>query len=364
MLRNQAGRRFAIIIDETHCSQSGKRADSMSQALADSAEEVEAEFDATEKALLDLQKLRGPQENLSYLAFTATPKNVTMERFGRKGADGKPHAFHAYTMRQTIEEGFILDGLRNYQTYKSYAKLEKAIEDDPRLSERRSARKVVRFIEFHGTAMSQKAEVIVEHFRRHALLELGGQAKAMVVTSSREHAIRTQQAIEAHIGTMDYADVRALVAFSGEIVVDGHPYTEAGMNGFGEKELPKHFDAPATTSSSPRASHRADQRGHRDGADARCQRSSCATFRGCLIYAGELRGRRQRIFHSELVIGQSRPQGPCNGMLSATDPLLTLEPEHAGSIPVSSLRLAGDAALLRHPPGELPSAVLRVDLPS
>lgn len=242
VLRNQAGRRFAIIIDEAHSSQSGKHADSMSQALADSAEEVEAEFDATEQALLDLQKLRGPQENLSYLAFTATPKNVTMERFGRKGDDGKPHAFHAYTMRQAIEEGFILDVLRNYQTYKSYAKLEKAIDDDPRLSERKSARKVARFIDFHETAMSQKAEVIIEHFRRHALPELGGQAKAMVVTSSREHAIRTQQAIEAHIGTMGYDDVRALVAFSGEIVIDGHPYTEAGMNGFGEKELPRHFD--------------------------------------------------------------------------------------------------------------------------
>lgn len=246
VLRNQEGRRFAIIIDEAHSSQSGKHADSMSQALASAAEdEIEAEFDATEQALLELQNLRGPQENLSYLAFTATPKNVTLERFGRRGGSGKPEAFHPYTMRQAIEEGFIIDVLRSYQTYKSYAKLEKAIEDDPRLLQRKSARKVARFIDFHETAMSQKAEVIVEHFRRHALPELGGQAKAMVVTASREHAIRTQQAIQAYIATMGYNDVRALVAFSDEIVVDGQSYTESGMNGFGEKELPKQFDGPS-----------------------------------------------------------------------------------------------------------------------
>ena len=220
----------------------GKHADSMARALADGElSDEEKELDATEQALLKLQRLRGPQSNLSYLAFTATPKNVTLERFGQMGADG-PEPFHLYSMRQAVEEGFILDVLSNYQTYSSYARLEKAIEDNPELLERKSARKVARFIDFHEYSMSQKAEVIVEHFRRHALSALSGQAKAMVVTSSREHAIRTQKAIVKYIEEHGYTDVCALVAFSGEITVDGQPYTEVGMNGFGETELPRQFD--------------------------------------------------------------------------------------------------------------------------
>lgn len=242
VLKNEAGKRFAIIIDEAHSSHSGKHADSMARVLADGEmSDEERELDATEQALLELQRLRGPQANLSYLAFTATPKNVTMERFGRMG-DAGPMPFHLYSMRQAVEEGFILDVLRNYQTYKSYAKLEKAIEEDPKLLERKSSKKVARFIDFHETAMIQKAEVIVEHFRRHALPELSGQAKAMVVTSSREHAIRTHQAINKYIADNGYTDVRAMVAFSGEITVDGQGYTEPGINGFGEIELPRQFD--------------------------------------------------------------------------------------------------------------------------
>ncbi|ATG47791.1 DEAD/DEAH box helicase [Celeribacter ethanolicus] len=242
VLKNENHKRFAIIIDEAHSSQSGKHADSMARVLADGElTEEEKEFDATEQALLELQRLRGPQANLSYLAFTATPKNVTLERFGRVGENG-PEPFHLYSMRQAVEEGFILDVLRNYQTYKSYAKLEKAIDEDPELLERKSSRKVARFIDFHETSMAQKAEVIVEHFRRHALPELSGQAKAMVVTSSREHAIKTHQAITKYITDNGYTDVTSLVAFSGEITIDGQPYTEPGINGFAETELPRQFD--------------------------------------------------------------------------------------------------------------------------
>jgi len=242
VLEKQAGKRFAIIIDEAHSSQSGKHADSMASSLAETAAtEGEEELDATERALLEMQRLRGPQDNLSYLAFTATPKNVTLERFGEPTERG-PQPFHLYSMRQAIEEGFIMDVLQNYQTYKAYSKLEKAIEDDPRLLERKSARKVARFIDFHETAMAQKAAVIVEHFRRHAMHELDGQAKAMVVTASREHAIRTQRAINQYIELQGYHDMKALVAFSGEVLVDGQPFTEPGINGFGEKELPRHFD--------------------------------------------------------------------------------------------------------------------------
>lgn len=242
VLKNEAQRRFAILIDEAHSSQSGKHADSMARVLADGGLSDEDEHDEVERALLELQRLRGPQTNLSYLAFTATPRNVTMERFGISGPDGLPVPFHFYSMRQAIEEGFILDVLQNYQTYQAYFALEKAIDEDPELLERKSRRKVARYVDFHETAMDQKAEVIVEHFRRHALPELGGQAKAMVVTSSREHAIRTHQAISRYVVAQGYDNVHSLVAFSGEILVDGQSYSEPGMNGFPETELPRRFD--------------------------------------------------------------------------------------------------------------------------
>lgn len=242
VLKNETGKRFAIIIDEAHSSQSGKHADSMARVLADGElSDEEKELDATEQALIELQRLRGPQANLSYLAFTATPKNVTLERFGDRTPEG-PKPFHLYSMRQAVEEHFILDVLANYQTYKSYAKLEKAVEDNPKLRERSSARKVARYIDFHEYSMSQKAEVIVEHFRRHALPELAGNAKAMVVTASREHALRTHKAITRYVRENGYDDVKALVAFSGDITVDGQSYTEEGINGFGETELPRQFD--------------------------------------------------------------------------------------------------------------------------
>lgn len=241
VLKNEERRRFAIIIDEAHSSQSGRHADNMAKVLA-AGGDPDAELDETERALLELQQLRGPQANLSYLAFTATPKNVTLERFGVRGPDGLPRPFHLYSMRQAIEEGFILDVLQNYQTYSAYYRLEKAIEDDPQLLERRSRRRVARFVDLHETAMDQKAEVIVEHFRRHVQPELGGQAKAMVVTASREHAVRTHAALNRYIAREGYTDLRALVAFSGEIEVDGERLTEPGINGFGEAELPKRFD--------------------------------------------------------------------------------------------------------------------------
>lgn len=145
-------------------------------------------------------------------------------------------------MRQAIEEGFILDVLRNYMTYQAYYQLEKKIEDDPAFERSRAASRVARFARLHETALGQKAEVIVEHFLRHVLPELGGAAKAMVVTSSREHAVRMSQALGKYIAAKGYADVKALVAFSGDITVDGHEYTEAGMNGFPESVLPRRFD--------------------------------------------------------------------------------------------------------------------------
>ncbi|MEQ9695090.1 DEAD/DEAH box helicase family protein [Shimia sp. SDUM112013] len=237
-ISGQSSKNFAVIIDEAHSSQSGKAAQAMANALTREA----ASSDDIEDLILAHQKARGPQKNISFLAFTATPRNVTLERFGRLGEDGKPHPFHLYSMRQAIEEGFILDVLQNYTTYKAYYQLEKAIEDDPEFRGRKAQARVARYASLHPSAIDQKVEVIVEHFRRHVSKELGGKAKAMVVTQSREHALRYWLQINAYIEDKGYPDLKALVAFSGDKDVDGQTWTEAIANGFPETELPKRFD--------------------------------------------------------------------------------------------------------------------------
>ncbi|WIJ25777.1 type I restriction endonuclease subunit R [Devosia sp. RR2S18] len=237
-LSGQAGRTFAVIIDEAHSSQSGKSAQAMSDALT----RDEGTSDNIEDVIAEYQRARGPQPNISFFAFTATPRNVTLERFGIKGTDGLPHPFHLYSMRQAIEEGFILDVLQNYMTYKAYYQLEKAIEDDPELSGRQGQRKIARYASLHPTAIGQKVEIIVEHFRRHVMHALDGQAKAMIVTQSREHALRYYFGVKKYIDDQGYADLKALVAFSGELEIDGQKWTEAELNGFAETELPGRFD--------------------------------------------------------------------------------------------------------------------------
>jgi type I restriction enzyme, R subunit len=234
----QGKRSFAVIVDEAHSSQSGKSAQAMTDALTREA----ASSDDIEDMIAAYQKSRGPQANISFFAFTATPRNVTMERFGVKGPDGLPHPFHLYSMRQAIEEGFILDVLQNYMTYKAYYELEKVIEDDPKLSGRRGQRKVARYANLHPTAIGQKVEIIVEHFRRHVMNMLGGQAKAMIVTGSREHALRYYCGFRDYLKAQGYADMKALVAFSGQLDYAGQPCTEADLNGFSETELPGRFD--------------------------------------------------------------------------------------------------------------------------
>lgn len=237
-ISGQSGKNFAVIIDEAHSSQSGKAAQAMTDALtreADSSDDIE-------DMVLAFQKARGPQKNISFLAFTATPRNVTLERFGRIGTEGKPHPFHLYSMRQAIEEGFILDVLQNYMTYKAYYQLEKTIEDDPAFKGRKAQSRVARYASLHPSAIDQKVEIIVEHFRRHVAKEIKGQAKAMVVTQSREHALRYWQRLSGYIAEKGYTDLKALVAFSGDLNVDGNVWTEATANGFAETELPKKFN--------------------------------------------------------------------------------------------------------------------------
>lgn len=232
------GKRFAVIIDEAHSSQSGKSAQGVQDALGDQSD-VEALGDEIAKVQASKQK----RDNISYLAFTATPKNTTLEIFGtRESVDTIPHPFHEYSMRQAVEEGFILDILQNYRTYKSYYELEKTIEDDPRFKGAKAKRKVARYVSL--TTINQKAAVIVEHFNKHIKNELNGQAKAMVVCQSREHAFKHYEAIKGYI--KDYKDeckgLDAIIAFSGDLIVDGQAYTELGLNGFSEKDLPEQFD--------------------------------------------------------------------------------------------------------------------------
>jgi len=237
-LTGQSHKRFALIVDEAHSSQSGRTA----QALANALTREETTSDDIEDAIAAQQKNRGPQPNISYIAFTATPRNVTLERFGLKGPDGLPHPFHLYSMRQAIREGFILDVLQNYMTYKAYYELEKAIASDPQFKTKKAQRKVARFAHLHPTAIGQKVEVMVEHFRKHVQPEMGGHAKAMVVTASREAAVRYYLGIKHYIAEQGYTGITPLVAFSGEVFVDGIRYTEPELTGFSESQLRDKFD--------------------------------------------------------------------------------------------------------------------------
>lgn len=235
-MNSMNGKRFAVIIDEAHSSQSGKAAQGVQDALADTSE-IEIIADEIAKSQASKQK----SDNISYLAFTATPKNVTLEVFGtRETQDAIPRPFHEYSMRQAVEEGFILDVLQNYTTYSSYYELEKAIEDDPRFKGSKAAKKVARYVAL--STVAQKAAVIVEHFNKHIKNELNGQAKAMIVCQSREHAFRHYEAIKGYIKDHGYKGLDALIAFSGELIVDGQEYTEVGLNGFAESKLPEMFN--------------------------------------------------------------------------------------------------------------------------
>jgi len=252
-----AKRRYAVIVDEAHSSQTGETARELKAILGNSvgagaAEDLEAEAD-WEDRLNQVMASRGKQPNLSFFAFTATPKGKTLELFGRSGVGGTPEAFHLYSMRQAIEEGFILDVLTHYTTYATYYKLLKAAEDDPDLPKKKAARALAKFMSLHPHNIEQKTEVIVEHFRRSVMHRLGGRGKAMVVTASRLHAVRYKLAFERYIAENGYKDVRALVAFSGTVTdpETSADYTEPGMNTdvvtgkpISEAALPAHFETP------------------------------------------------------------------------------------------------------------------------
>ncbi len=266
-----AGSQFAVIVDEAHSSQTGETAKALKQVLGEgadatlsadgdavlvAAEVADAVAEAAEDAsdpLVSSALARGRHANLSFFAFTATPKAKTLELFGGLGPDGTYRPFHVYSMKQAIEEGFILDVLRNYVTYATYYKLTRTGPhgasssdlSDREVDKRAATAELARFASLHPSNMAQRAEIIVEHFRAHTASRLGGRAKAMVVTRSRLHAVRTYAAITAYIERKGYHGLHALVAFSGVVDDDGVAYTESMLNGFGEAALPERFDYTA-----------------------------------------------------------------------------------------------------------------------
>jgi type I restriction enzyme, R subunit len=238
-------RRCAVIIDEAHSSQSGETATELKGVLGGEVLRQEAVSRAAEEGVEDMEELfrsmakRGRQANISFFAFTATPKHKTLAVFGRNGEPS-----HRYAMRQAIEEEFILDVLKCYTTYASYFKLLKAREDDPNVERKKAARALARFLKLHPHNIAQKTEVMVEHFQNFTRHKIGGRAKAMVVTGSRIEAVRYKQSFDSYIQLKGYP-IKSLVAFSGVVQDDKLEevtYTEVGMNkGIKEKELPEKF---------------------------------------------------------------------------------------------------------------------------
>ncbi len=238
-------RRCAVIVDEAHSSQGGETSTHLREVLGGEDLREEARIRAEEEGSADLEELfrsiakRGKQANLSFFAFTATPKHRTLAVFGRDGEQ-----FHKYTMRQAIEEGFILDVLEHYTTYSTYFKLLKACEEDPNVERKQAARALARFMQLHPYNIAQKTEVMVEHFQTVTRHKIGGRAKAMVVTDSRLKAVRYKQRFDDYIEKKRYP-IKTLVAFSGIVKDDKFPgveFTEVKMNeGIRETELPEKF---------------------------------------------------------------------------------------------------------------------------
>ena len=237
---------FAVIIDEAHSSTAGKDMGAVTQLLG-KGQEVEEDGDELEQDDIFTAEIRanGKQPNVSMFAFTATPKPTTLALFGRPGKTGMNEAFDLYSMKQAIEEGFILDILTNYMEYKTYYDINKVIEDDPMYKSGKAKKQIAQLVDLTDENIEKRTEIIIEHFRSTVMQELGGTAKAMVVTASRPAAVKYKQAFERYINKHGYNDIACFVAFSGKVKLDEEPdteYTEVGMNGISEKALPDTFE--------------------------------------------------------------------------------------------------------------------------
>ncbi|TKS60767.1 MAG: restriction endonuclease subunit R [Nitrospira sp.] len=240
-----SGKRFAVIIDEAHSSQTGESTKSLKLVLAAGSLEVAEEEDSEEGEDLEDRivgevKKRGQLPNVSYFAFTATPKPKTLELFGSRQSDGRFAPFSLYTMRQAIEEGFILDVLQHYTTYKTYWNLLKTVSDDPRYDRHKASYLLKSFVDLHPHAIEKKVAIMLEHCAGHVIHRIGSKAKAMIVTRSRLHAVRYKQAVDRYLKE-NSSSFKALVAFSGTVRDGGRDYTEANMNGFPEAQTAETF---------------------------------------------------------------------------------------------------------------------------
>lgn len=247
-----SGRSFAVIVDEAHASQSGEAAKALKAAIgnvaalaADDEAGSAAEPDEVQNLIEDTvewsAKERGRQANLSYFAFTATPTARTLNIFGSKTSDGLRQPFHIYSMRQAIEEGFILDVLAHFLPYEVFWRVASRTGGDPEVERGKATSEIVRFVSAQPETLEEKAKIIVEHFRATTRVKIGGKAKAMVVTASREQAVRTYFAIKNYVYEHGYRGCEPLVAFSDSVEVDGETRTEAELNGFGERQLAERF---------------------------------------------------------------------------------------------------------------------------
>lgn len=246
-----ASRKYAVIVDEAHSSQTGESARELKGILGAGSEQdaEESQLDLQDE-IYKIMESRRRQKNISFFAFTATPKGKTLGLFGRKGPSGKEEAFHCYSMKQAIEEGFILDVLQRYTTYQTYYKLVRRAEDDPTMQKKKAAKKLGKFIALHPYNIEQKTEIMVEHFRNHVKSKLDERAKALVVTGSRLNAVRYMLSFQKYIDENHYTDIKPLVAFSGKVKdpeTDAE-YTEPSMNidvatgkNISEAQLPDKF---------------------------------------------------------------------------------------------------------------------------
>ncbi|MGB3410543.1 MAG: type I restriction endonuclease [Microthrixaceae bacterium] len=248
-------RNYAVIVDEAHSSQTGEAAKDLKGVLGSASEEERLAIAEKEEAgepvtgedrIAEAVAARATQKNLSFFAFTATPKPRTVELFGTLDPATKTKVpFHIYSMRQAIEEGFILDVLRQYTTFDVYWKVRQAKPGDPEVPKAKASAQIARTISLHDHNVAQRAKIIVDHFREHVRHQLDGTAKAMIVTASRLHAVRYKQAIDRYLSDHHVTDTRAVVAFSGKVTdpddPNGNAWTEPSMNGFPESETAKRF---------------------------------------------------------------------------------------------------------------------------
>lgn len=236
-------KKFAVIIDEAHSSTAGKDMMAVTETLSSSNKFYEQ--DVQDQLIQEIES-SGKQKNVSMFAFTATPKPTTLRLFGRPDKHGNYRAFHLYSMKQAIEEGFILDVLANYTTYQTYYELNKEIADDPELKTADAKRQIAQQIDLNDQNIAQRTKIIIDHFRDHVMSELGNQAKAMVIMSSRKAAVKYQQSFEKYMKEHHYDDMGMLVAFSGKVnSEDGKgEFTESSMNGIPEDRTAKEFNKP------------------------------------------------------------------------------------------------------------------------